>query len=106
MTSTGERLFYAMVIGFLATAPFYVLEYYCSNGYPRGVPAALFRMMWVETTLFAFLAFSIYRTQFKSTMGKWIIPFLLKLAAMTVIAIAWITVVIDQMPCFLGGRGC
>lgn len=106
MTSTGERVFYSMVIGFAATAPFYLLQYYYSGGYPLGVPSALFRMMWVETTLFAFLAFSIYRTQFKNTLRTWIIPFVLKLAAMTVIAIAWVTIVIDQMPCFFGGRGC
>lgn len=106
MTSTGERVFYSMVIGFLATAPFYVLEYYYSGGYPQGVPAALFRMMWVETTLISFLAFSIYKTPFANAVRQWIIPFLLKLAAMSVIAIAWVTIVIDQMPCFFGGRGC
>lgn len=106
MTSIGERVFYSMVIGFLATAPFYALEYYYSGGYPQGVPAALFRMMWVETTLIAFLAFSVYRTSFAEPARQWIVPFLLKLAAMIVIAIAWVTIVIDQMPCFLGGRGC
>lgn len=106
MTSTGERVFYSMVIGFVATAPFYVLEYYYSGGYPQGVPAALFRMMWVETTLISFLTFLIYRTPFANATSQWIVPFLLKLAAIVVIAIAWITIVIDQMPCFLGARGC
>ncbi len=95
-----------MVIGFLATAPFYVLQYYYSGGYPLGVPEALFRMMWVETTLLSFLGFSIRRTQFSNPTRQWIIPFLLKFAAVIVITIAWITLVIDQMPCFLGGRGC
>jgi hypothetical protein len=106
MTSTGERVFYSMVIGFVTTAPFYFLEYYYSGGYPQGVPAALFRMMWVETTLIAFLAFSLIRTPFANATKQWIVPFLLKLAAMTVIAIAWVTIIIDQLPCFVGGRGC
>lgn len=106
MTSTGERVFYSMVIGFLATTPFYALEYYYSVGYPRGVPEALFRMMWVETTLLSFLGFSIYRTQFANPTKQWIIPLLLKLAAIIFIGFAWTMIVIDQMPCFLGGRGC
>ena len=106
MTSTGERVFYSMVVGFAGTAPFFVLEYHYSGGYPQGVPAALFRMMWVETTLISFLTFSLVRTPFTNAARQWIVPFLLKVAAMIVIAIAWVTIVIDQMPCFLGGRGC
>lgn len=106
MNSTGARVFFSMVIGFLATAPFYVLEYYYSGGYPEGVPSALFRAMWVETTLFSFLAFSVYRTQLENATLRSIIPVVLKIVAMTIIGIAWITIVVDQMPCFLGGRGC
>lgn len=104
--SIGERVFCSMILGFIATAPFYILEYYYSGGYPQGVPSALFRMMWVETTLFSFLAFSIYRTPFSTATRQWILPFLLKLAAMILIAVAWVTIVVDQMPCFLGGHGC
>lgn len=106
MKTVGERVFYSMVIGFLATAPFYALEYYYSGGYPQGVPEALFRMMWIETTLFSILTFSLLRTQFTNAVRNWLIPLVLKLAAMSVIAIAWITIVIDQIPCFYGGHGC
>lgn len=106
MKTLGERVFYSMVVGIAVTAPFYALEYYYSGGYPQGVPEALFRMMWIESTLFTILTFSLLRTQFTNAVGIWIIPFMLKLAAMFAIAIAWITIVIDQMPCFFGGRGC
>lgn len=106
MTSTGERVFYSMILGIIATMPFYLLQYYYSGGYPHGVPEAIFRSMWVETTLFSFLSFSVYRTPFGTTTRKWIIPFLLKLTAMSILAIAWLAILIDQMPCFLGGRGC
>jgi len=106
MTSMGERVFYSTVIGFAATAPFYFLQYYYSGGFPLGVPDAVFRTMWTETTLLSFLGFSIYRTQFSNPIRQWIIPFVLKLAAVSVLVLAWFVLVIDQMPCFLGGRGC
>ena len=102
----GERVLYSMVIGFAATAPFYAMEYYYSGGCPQGVPEALFRSMWIETTLLSFLGFSLYRTQFSKPTRQWIVPFVLKLIAVSVITFAWIVLVVDQMPCFLGGRGC
>lgn len=62
--------------------------------------------MWVQTTLIAFLAFSIHRSSISGALRYRTVPLLLKLAALATIVLSWIALVVDQMPCFLGGRGC
>jgi len=100
------RILYSILIGLLATVPFVVLEWKYSNGFPQGVPFAVFNFLFVVATVFAFLVFSISRTPFTNPFRVWILPLLLKIIVAVPLVLSWTYMVSDQMPCFLGGRGC
>jgi len=82
------------------------MEWIYSNGYPQGIPFAVFNFLLVVSAILAFLILSLSRTPFKNPFKEWILPFLLKIIVAIPIVLSWTHLVSDQMPCFLGGRGC
>lgn len=101
-----NRIAASAIFGFAATSPFVLMEWAYSGGFPQGVPWAIFGVLALEAALFAFLAISVSRTLRTTRGARRIVPVLLKTVAMVVIASSWTFIVADQMPCFLGGRGC
>ena len=106
MENLRTRITYSIVIGLLATGPFVFLQGIYSSGFPRGIPFAIFIPLWVLATGFSYLVFSICRTAYKTPLKEWVVPFLLKISITIPIVLSWTNIVVDQMPCFLGGTGC
>lgn len=96
-----------ILLGLFVIAPFFILEWVTTAGFVAvGFPTVLFIFMWINSTLFlsALLSgFKDLRAGISKSNALW---FSLKVVFLAILASAFVTIVIDQMPCFLGGRGC
>lgn len=92
----------AAIISSLLLAPFIILESATTGGFPRGFPAALFGFLWMLGMAFVGILHSV-------TVSRRAVPnavLVLKVGALIFIAWMWVSIVIDQMPCFLGVPNC
>lgn len=95
-----------ILVSLLAVVPFFILEWYTTSGYPMGVPWAVFTVLLVAAILFISLLLSVLKDIRENTVrSKWA-WFTLKVVLLIPPALAFTQMVVDQMPCFLGGRGC
>ena len=92
----------AAIVSTLLMAPFIILESATTGGFPRGFPAALFGFMWVLGLSFV----GILRSVAAGRRADPNFMLVLKIGALVLIAWIWVTLVIDQMPCFLGVPNC
>jgi hypothetical protein len=99
----------APVVGFvLGVLPFMILEWATRSNAPRSdASPMLWLVLWILSTGFIAILMLIMRSL---RTGNRILanPFSLLLSVIffTVLAWGWVALVIDQMPCFLGGSGC
>jgi hypothetical protein len=106
MNRVVYRIAVSAFIGLIATVPFVAMEHVYSGGFPQGAPFAIFNVLWIDASLITYLAISLFRTPRVGSVTNWILPFILKSAALIAVISSWTFIVNDQMPCFLGGRGC
>ena len=100
---------FASVISFiLCVLPFMVLEWATKSNLPRSnASPILWVVLWFLAT--GFIAFLMLIMQNARAGNKLLanpISLLLSVILFAVFAWQWIALVIDQMPCFLGGSGC
>ena len=98
----NKNLFLAAgVVAFASTAILFSTEAYFSYGFPFGVPWAVFGFLAVAS-FSAVAATTVGVAKFSSN----------KLAGTGLVIVgvvalsAWVTLFVDQLPCFLGGSGC
>lgn len=98
----------ATLAGLLMVLPFIMLEAITTSGFARsGFPLVLFIVMWLFAALFVLMLMPIIHSVRAGNLAMTNRPSLaLKVVLLGVIAWAWIALVIDQMPCFLGAGGC
>jgi len=91
----------AAAIALGSTAIIWLIEFNYSGGFPVGIPWGVFSFLAVASFV-ALTAFHSAVIRFKS--NKWLAILLLVFSALALSA--WLTLFLDQLPCFLGGRGC
>jgi hypothetical protein len=104
----------AALAGFLLVLPFMTLEWLTRSDRPRtDFPVPLFGIMWLFAGVFVVLVVSIVRTLravasagLPARVSAGTAALLLKVLFAGLIAWAWVGLVVDQMPCFLGASGC
>ena len=102
----------APVISFiLCVLPFMILEWATRSNAPRSdASPMLWVVLWLLSTGFIVVLMLLVRNARRARAGNRILtnPFSLLLNAifLAVFAWQWLALVIDQMPCFLGGSGC
>jgi hypothetical protein len=96
------------VIGLLMVLPFMTLEWMTRSDLPRSTFSPLwFFMMWLLAAVFVLMLIRIVKTVRAGNVEMANLGFLvLKVAFSGYIAWSWVTLVVDQMPCFLGATGC
>jgi hypothetical protein len=99
----------AALFGLLLTAPFAFMEWWNNPGIRSGgfqFPYLLFCWLWLQPTVFFLIAIPIVRRlRARETISHPIA--LLRVAFLAFVAIGWVNLLQDQMPCFLGGvPGC
>lgn len=101
----------AALFGMLAIAPFAFMEVYFNPGVRSGVfafPYQLFHAMWLFPVLLFLAATPIVRGV-RAGEGVLAHPFALamRVAFLALVTAGWASMLVDQMPCFLGGvPGC
>ena len=87
--------------------PFLILESVNSPNFPRDFPVVLFGVMWLMVMSLAFIALSLLRRL--ETGGRTtgdLAGLLWRVAALIVIAWMLVSLIVDQMPCFVGVPNC
>ena len=95
------------IIGFILVFPFMILELVNRRNFNEGFPIALFGFLWLLPTLFIITIMPMVRNigAGNSIIANPII-LLLRVVFLAFIAWMWVSLVIDQMPCFLGVQNC
>ena len=95
------------LIGLLLVLPFMILELINRRNFNEGFPFLLFGFLWALPIIFIVTLTPIVQTvrAGNSVMVK-PISLLLRVAFLLFIAWFWGSLVIDQMPCFLGVPNC
>jgi hypothetical protein len=95
------------IISLLLVLPFMILEWVNRRNLHEGFPIALFGLMWLLPILFIITMKPILRN---IRAGNNIIAnpviLLLRVVFLAFIAWLWVSLLIDQMPCFLGVPNC
>jgi hypothetical protein len=93
----------------LGVLPFMILEWTTRSNAPRSVASPmLWVVLWLLSTGFIAALMLVGRNLRRAGNRVWTNPFSLSLSVIffAVFAWLWAALVIDQMPCFLGGSGC
>ena len=97
------------MIGFFFVLPFLILELAIRSNLPRSnASIVLFVFLWLLSTAFIAILMLIVRTLRRAGNNILANPVFLLFSVVFLVSIAWEwgALVIDQMPCFLGGSGC
>ena len=96
-----------VIISFILVIPFMILELVNRRNFNEGFPIALFGFLWLLPTLFIITIMPMVRNigAGNSIIANPII-LLLRVVFLAFIAWMWVSLVIDQMPCFLGVQNC
>jgi hypothetical protein len=95
------------LISTLLVLPFLILELVNHHGFNEGFPAALFALLWLLPLAFILLLLPIVRQRSpgpKTSANR--LRLWSRIAVMGFIVWAWVSLVVDQMPCFLGIPNC
>lgn len=96
--------FPAAVIGFLLVLPLVILELVYGQASYSGFPFALFAILWLLPAMFALVLMPIARKRGDISAAPFTLA--LRIAFLAIIAVMWIGLVNDQLPCFLGVPNC
>lgn len=109
MKGLGKDLPRAVIAGILAVLPFVVLEIACNRAAPITLPDAilLFGLLGLLGMVFAAVCLSLWRDlQSGRSPSTWSSLQWLRIFMLVMTFVVWISIVIDQMPCFLGLPDC
>lgn len=91
----------ALWLALVSTGLLFVIEMVFSGGYPLGVPWGVF----VFLAAMSFVAASSLIEGFNRKPKSRFVQFGSILVGLFAFA-AWVTLFVDQLPCFFGGKGC
>lgn len=109
MQKQANQLIVAAAAGIVINAPFAVGEYLTRDTFgPRtDFPFFLFFALWIEVSVAAYLFMSVIDAFRQRTWHQNAVLLTIQFLVFVFLAYAWVTLVIDQWPCFfLGGSGC
>ena len=96
-----------VLISLLFVVPFMLLEWVNRRSFNEDFPYSLFGFLWLLSLLFFITIMPIIRNiRAGNSLLANPIPFLLRVVFLGCIGWIWLSMVIDQMPCFLGIPNC
>ena len=109
MNNILSSLRLSAIISFLIVLPFMILEWATRSNLPRSnASGILFVMMWLLPMLSILILMPIVRNLRRVGNSLVVNPInlVLRVVFSAYLVWMWFGLVIDQMPCFLGGTGC
>lgn len=85
----------------ISTTVIFFVEFTFSNGFPVGIPWAVFGFLFATSFIgISSILEGVKRLKAKNLAG--LVGILVGAFSLS----AWLTLFLDQLPCFLGGQGC
>jgi hypothetical protein len=107
LSGTAGNLKAAVIGSSVLVLPFIILELVNRRDYPNGFPILLFGFMWLMALVFIVILMPIQRSQHATNQSvPSSVSLLPRIVLLILIAWMWVSLVIDQMPCFLGVPNC
>lgn len=106
LTDMARRLRAPALVGFALVLPFLILEWVNRRGIPGSFPIVLFGLLWLLPFLFTLVSTPIVRAlsaRSRSLAARFLLP---RAVLLVFIAWFWVSVTVDQLPCFLGVPNC
>lgn len=95
------------IISSLLVLPFVSLEMITRRGFDEGFPFLLFGILWLLPVTFILTLIPIVRNwRAIDTVRTYPVSLLLRVAFLILVAWLWVSILSDQMPCFLGVPNC
>lgn len=107
LRGTAGSLQWPAIISLLVVLPFIILELINMNTLRHGFPFALFAFMWLLSFSFILVLRPIprqLRTENRSMADH--LTLITRVGLLIFISWVWISLTVDQMPCFLGVPNC
>lgn len=103
----GAPLFRSMLISLAIIVPFAAMELVNRRAYGEDFPFALFTGMWVIPTVSIAILFTLIKDlRTGKTITAHPLSLIVRGVFLVAIGFAWLSLLADQMPCFLGVRYC
>jgi drug/metabolite transporter (DMT)-like permease len=107
MKNTLKRIGISALLGFLSVLPFAILEVVNRREFHEEFPFVLFIGMWgIQVVFFLALLSIIQKIKVGENNLTRMVSLLFGIAILLLAAWFWISLLHDQMPCFLGVRYC
>jgi len=107
VSSIARKLRTPLIISLFLVLPFMILELINLRSSQQGFPVVLFALMWLLTFAFILILMPIVRSlRGENRNLKNPITLLPNVVLLTLIAGILVSLIIDQMPCFLGIPNC
>jgi hypothetical protein len=95
------------LISLLLVIPFMIMEVVNRRGFNEGFPIPLFVMMWLLPLSFILTVMPIVRNlRAGNSLITQPVSLLIRIVILVFVAWMWTSLLIDQMPCFLGVPNC
>ncbi|MCW5875344.1 MAG: hypothetical protein KIS85_00555 [Anaerolineales bacterium] len=103
----GAPLGASFLFGFLAILPFALMELVNRRDYGEDFPFVLFGSMWFMTSLLSAILIPLVRSLRAGNFSEAnLASLVIRGVLLVMISIGFVTLLADQMPCFLGVRHC
>ncbi|WP_276500768.1 hypothetical protein [Terrimonas pollutisoli] len=94
------------LISFFLVLPFITLELINRREFNEDFPFPLFILLWLLPVLFIFTLLPVVRKISLGNKPRLTLSLFARIVILTLLAWFWVSVILDQMPCFLGDRYC
>lgn len=86
--------------------PFFLIAIMNRKNMPEAFPYFLFGTLWTVMLIFVLIMRSIINSYNSGALHISTVSLVARTAFLIILGSFWISIVIDQMPCFLGGTNC
>jgi cation transport ATPase len=106
MNKTATQLKTAAVISGLLVLPLVLLEMINRRRFDESFPLFLFAVLWLLPAIFILTLLPLVRSARDSERRRHPASLLARIAVLVLLGAAWVSLMGDQMPCFLGVANC
>ena len=95
-----------MTISFVLVVPFVILEMFVAETPLGRFPFPLFGLMWILALSFGAMVTPLARGLLRGGNDLTVLSVIPRVVLLVGVTWVWVTLVVDQMPCFLGIPNC
>jgi hypothetical protein len=95
------------LISFILILPFVILELVNRRNFQEGFPIMLFGLLWILPILFIVTLMPLVRNiRAGNNLMAHPLTLFIRVVFLIFLALMWVSILVDQMPCFMGVLNC